>query len=288
LGASDPERAEALARLAAGAPHLAQIAISKPLLESILAPGDSGPIADLFALLGPTLADALGPNLQACGVGRRDKVDPRSGLSLRNEIASWAGAFGLAEIDVYVGGNDPLGIQGIAGDPPALVVGPSIKGPVSTLGRARVARELLAVVRGSTVVRWRDEVSISAIVVAACRLAEVPIDHPAYAVLAELERLIGKALPRRTRKAMNEVCRAVVASGVDARAWSRRAIASHDRMAALAGGDPVVVLADITGAPSDRLDSAIVGNPRAEELLRYVLSQSYLDARAALGLESTS
>jgi thioredoxin-like negative regulator of GroEL len=286
LGASDPERAETLARLVAGAPHLAQVALSNSLMESILAPGDSGPIADLFALLGPTLADALGPNLQACGVGRRDKVDPRSGLSLRNEIASWAGAFGLAELDLYVGGNDPLGIQGIAADPPALVVGPSIKGPLSAWGRARVARELLAVVRGTTVVRWRDEVSVSAIVVAACRLAAVSIDHPAYAVLAEIERLIGKSLSRRTRKAMTEVCRAVVASGVDARAWSRRALASHDRIAVLAGGDPVVVLADVTGAPLDRLGSAIDGNPRAGELLRYVLSQGYLDARTSLGLET--
>ncbi len=285
LGASDADSSERLARLAAGAPRIAQVAISEAIMRSILAPGDDGPVADLFALLGPTLAEALGPNLQACGVGRRDKVDPRSGLSLRNEIASWAGAFGVAELDLYVGGNDPLGIQGIAADPPALVVGPSIKGPLSVLGRARVARELLAIVRGTTVVRWRDEVSISAIVVAACRLADVPIEHPAYAVLAEIERLIGKALPRRTRKAMTDVCKAIVSSTADVRAWSRRALASHDRIAVVAGGDAATVLADITGSPVERLGSAIVGDARAEELLRYILSQGYLDARVSLGLE---
>jgi tetratricopeptide (TPR) repeat protein len=285
LGASDAESSGRLARLAAGVPRIAQVAISDAIMRSVLAPGDEGPIADLFVLLGSTLAEALGPNLQACGVGRRDKVDPRSGLSLRNEIASWAGAFGLAELDLYVGGNDPLGIQGIAADPPALVVGPSIKGPLSALGRARVARELLAIVRGTTVVRWRDEVSISAIVVAACRLADVPIEHPAYAVLAEIERLMGKALPRRTRKAMTDVCKAIVAGGADVRAWSRSALASHDRIAVIAGGDPATVLADITGSPVDRLGSAVEGDARAEELLRYILSQGYLDARVALGLE---
>jgi hypothetical protein len=254
-------------------------------MQAILAPGDEGPIADLFVLLGPTLAEALGPNLQGCGVGRRDKVDPRSGLSLRNEIASWAGAFGLGELDLYVGGNDPLGIQGVAGNPPALVVGPSINGPLSSLGRARVARELLAIVRGTAVVRSRDDVSIAAIVVAACRLAEVPISHPAYAVLAEIEKLVGKALSRRTRKPMTDICRALVTDGADARAWSRRALASHDRIALVASGDPVTVLTDLAGSPVDHLGPVSAGDPRVEDLLRYLLSQEYLDARAALGLE---
>jgi len=288
LGAADAEISRTLARLAAEAPRVAEVAISDSMMRSVLAPGDEGPIADLFVLLGPTLAEALGPNLQSCAVGRRDKVDPRSGLSLRNEIASWAGAFGLQQLDLYVGGKDPLGIQGVAGDPSALVVGASVNAPLSPLARARTAREVLAIVRGTTVTRWRDEVAIAAIVVAACRLAEVPIEHPAYAVLAETEKLVGKALPRRTRKAMTEVCRAVAASGADARAWSRRALASHDRVAVIASGDPAVVLSDVTGAPIDGLGPAIVGNVRAEELLRYVLSQDYLDARAALGLESGS
>jgi lipopolysaccharide biosynthesis regulator YciM len=286
LGILDSEGAETLAQLTAGVQHTAQVAISASLMQRILAPGDEGPIADLFVLLGPTLAEALGPNLQSCGVGRRDKIDPRSGLSLRNEIASWAGAFGLREIDLYVGGNDPLGIQGVAGEPPALVVGPSIKGPLSALGRARVARELLALLRGTTVLRWRDEVSVAAIVVAACRLAEVPIDHPAYAVLAEIEKLIGKALTRRTRKSLIDVCRAWVSSKTDARTWSRRALASQDRMAVIAGGDPVAVLSDVTGSPVDRLSTAIASDARAEDLLRYVLSADYLAARAALGLEN--
>ncbi len=284
LGAADAEGAETLARLSVGGSHLVQVAISESLMQTILAPGDEGPLADLFVLLGPTLAEGLGPNLQACGVGRRDKVDPRSGLSLRNEIAAWAGAFGLREFDLYVGGADPLGIQGVAGDPPALVVGPSIKGPLSSLGRARVARELLAVVRGTTTLRWRDYVSIAAIVAAACALAEVPFEHPAYAVLAEIQKLVGKALPRRTRKAMAEVCRAVVATGADARAWSRRALATQDRIAVIAAGDPMVVLTDLTGTPLDRLGAAIGKDPRAEELLGFVLSQDYLAARAALGL----
>jgi predicted Zn-dependent protease len=285
LGAGDAESSRTLARLAAEAPHVAQVAISDAMIRRVLAPGDEGPVAELFVLLGPTLSEALGPNLQACGVGRRDKVDPRSGLAVRNEIASWAGAFGLEQIDVYVGGSDPVGVQGVAGDPPALVVGASVNAPLSPLARARTARELLGIVRGTSVARWRDEVSMAAIVVAACRLADVPIDHPAYAVLPEIEKLVGKALPRRARKAMTETCRAIATGGADFRGWSRRALASHDRVAAVASGEPAVVLSDILGTPVEGLASAVVGDARAEELLGYVLSPEYLEARAALGLE---
>ncbi len=285
LGAGDAETERVFAQLASRNKRMPQVAISDALMHTLRAPGDEGPIANLFVLLGPTLAEALGPNLGACGVGRRDKVDPRSGLALRNEIASWAGAFGLGAFDLYVGGKDAQGVQGIAGEPAALVVGPGINAPLSPTARARVARELFALVRGTTIVRWRDEIAIAAIVVAACRLAEIRIDHPPYSVLGEIERLLGKALPRRTRKLLPDVCRAIAAQSADVRGWNRRALASHDRVATIASGDPSVVLDDVSGAAIDREQG---GTGRTEELLGFVLSQDYLDARRALGLEGRS
>src|SRR6202035_1573698 len=113
-------------------------------------------------------AEALGPSLQACGVGRRDKVDPRSGLALRNEIASWAGAFGVREFDLYVGGKDPLAVQGIPGEMPTLVVGADVNAPLAPMTRGRIARELLAIIRGTTIARTRDDITIAAVVIAAC------------------------------------------------------------------------------------------------------------------------
>jgi tetratricopeptide (TPR) repeat protein len=285
LGAADAQAEQAFAQLAAHKGRTPQIAINEAMLRVILAPGDAGPIADLFVLLGPTLAEALGPNLQACGVTRRDRVDPRSGVALRNEIATWAGAFGVHEFDLYVGGRDPLGVQGIPGEPPALVVGSGVNAPLAPLTRARVARELLGVVRGTTVTRSRDDITIAAIVVASCRLADVPVEHPPYAVLAEVERLIGKSISRRARKAMVDVCRTAVQTRADARAWSRRALASQDRVATIASGDASVVLSEVLGAALERLGQAVKGNPRAEELLRFVLSPEYLEVRHALGLE---
>jgi predicted Zn-dependent protease len=285
LGAGDAQADLAFAQLSARKARAPQIAVPEVVLRSILAPGDEGPVADLFAMLGPTLAEALGPSLQACGVGRRDKVDPRSGLALRNEIGAWAGAFGVREFDLYVGGRDPLGVQGVPGELPAIVVGAGVATPLAPPSRARVARELLGLVRGTTVIRARDEITIAAVVAAACHLAEVPVSHPPYAVLAEVERLLGKAIARKTRRAIVDACRAVVHTGIDPRMWSRRALASQDRIATIASGDVSGVLGDVLGVPSDRLGPAVKGNPRAEDLLRFVLSPVYLDIRRSLGLE---
>jgi tetratricopeptide (TPR) repeat protein len=288
LGAGDAQTEQTFAALANRKSRAPQIAITDAILRSILAPGDEGPVAELFVALGPTLAEALGPSLQACGVSRRDKVDPRSGLAMRNEVAAWAGAFGVREFDLYVGGKDPQGVQGIPGETPALVVGSGINAPLAAPARARVARELLAVVQGTTVVRSRDELTIASVVVAASRQAEVAVESPPYAVLAEVERLVGKAMSRKTRKSIADLCRAIASSRADARAWSKRALASHDRVAAIASGDAGVVLSDVTGVPLEKLGPAVKGNPRAEELLRFVLSPQYLDIRRSLGLEGAS
>jgi hypothetical protein len=218
-------------------------------------------------------------------VGRRDKVDPRSGIALRNEIAAWAGALGIQEFDLYVGGNDAGAVQGIPGETPALVVGTGVNAPLTAIARSRVARELLAILRGTTVARSRDDVTMAAIVVAACRQADVKIDNPAYAVLAEIERLIGKELSRKTRKVLPDVCRAIVAQRADAREWTKHALASQARIAVVASGDPSVVLADVLGVPADRLGKVVPGDARAQDLLRFVLSPQYLDIRTSLGLE---
>jgi tetratricopeptide (TPR) repeat protein len=288
LGAADAQAEGAFTQLASRNVRSPQIAIGETMLRSILAPGDDGPIADLFALLGPTLAEAFGPNLQACGVGRRDRVDPRSGLALRNEVAAWAGAFGVKEFDLYVGGKDPLAVQGIPGETPALVVGAGVNAPLSAMTRGRVARELLAMARGTTVVRTRDDITVAAIVVAACGQAELKVDHPPYAVLAEVERLLGKAMARKTRKLLPDICRALVSGNSDARAWSKRALASQDRIAVVASGDPAVVLGEVLGTSPEKLGAAVKGNARAEELLRFVASPKYVEIRRALGLEGSA
>ncbi len=287
LGGHDAALESLFAQVAAKKARTPQIALTEAMIKQVLDPADRGPVARLFMALGPTLAEALGPSLVASGVTKRDRIEPRSGLALRNEIATWAGAFGISEFDLYVGGKDPLGVQGIPGEPPALVVGAGVNVPLAPATRARVARELLAMVRGSTIVRHRDDTSIAAVVVASCNIADVKVDAPSYAMLADVERLLSKAIARKTKKLLPELCQAIVASksSADARAWSKRALASHNRVAAIASGDVGIVLVDALGEPLDRLPTVAKNDPRVEDLVRFALSPIYLELRRALGLE---
>jgi tetratricopeptide (TPR) repeat protein len=285
LGGPDGSSEQMVAVYSSRKPRLPQVSLSESMIRQILAPGDEGPIADLFVALGPTLGEALGPTRESLGVTKKERVDPRSGLALRTEIAQWAGAFGIQQFDLYIGGRDPSGIQAIAGETPALVVGASVNAPLSTTTRARLVRELFGLVRGTTVARWRDETGVAAIAIAACNIVKVRVDAPAFPSLAETQKAIDKAIARRTKGVIEPICRAFAASGVDARQWATRARSSQSRAGLIASGDVVLVLADLFGESIDRLPAMAKNDPRAHELLRFTLSRPYFDLRRALGLE---
>jgi hypothetical protein len=107
-------------------------------------------------------------------------------------------------------------------------------------------------------------------------------------VQAEIDKVISKAISRRTRKLLPEICERIAGARSDARAWARRALASHDRVALLASGDVTLILGEILAQPVELLPEHVRGDTRAEELLRFDLSKSYLELRRALGLERAS
>ncbi|HEY3595168.1 MAG TPA: hypothetical protein VGL13_14885, partial [Polyangiaceae bacterium] len=256
-----------------------RIAVNNEAIAEIGDPDDTGALAQLFAALAEPLAAALGPSLEALGVGKKQKVEPRSGLPLRNEIAAWAGALGIGEFDLYVGGKNPDAIQAVPGETPAIVVGAGIATPLAASARQAIVRELFALRRGTSITRTRDETTVAAIVVAACRLAEVPIESPPYAMLADVQRLLAKALSRRTRKQLPQLCRAVAEEGRDPKAWAESAVVSMHRMAALAAGDVSLVLRDVLDAPLDRLPMLVPHHERARRVIGFVLSPIYLELR---------
>src|SRR6185503_9903988 len=279
LSGADAMIEQELATLDSRVARLPQVAVDDVTVGLIGDPEDRGAIPQLFANLAEALSEALGPSLEGLGVTKKQKVDPRAGLPLRNEIAAWAGALGLGEFDVYIGGKEPGAVQGVAGEVPSLVVGTGIRAPLTAEGRQAVVRELFALRRGISVTRTRDDTTVAAIVVAACNLAEVRIDSPPYAMLNEVQRQLGKILSRRTRKILPDLCRAIVAEHRDVRAWARSALASMYRMAAIAAGDVSLVLSDALGAPLSRLPDLISHDDRARRLIAFVLSPRYLELR---------
>jgi hypothetical protein len=157
-----------------------------------------------------------------------------------------------------------------------------VTAPLSPRHRQAVARELFALRRGTTVLRHREATEIGALVVAACRLGEVTLQAPAYAMLAEFQRSLGKA-PRRVRKMLPDLARAVERSGQDPIAWSRAAVSSLDRMATIASGDVSWVLA-AGGRERGVLGLSDEAAARAKRLLSFVLSPGYLELREKLGM----
>jgi hypothetical protein len=210
-------------------------------------------------------------------------VDPRAGVPVRNEVVAWAGALGIKEIDVYVGGRNPRGVYGVATEPPSLVVGPGITAPLSPIARQAVARELFALQRGTTVLGHREPSDVTALIVAACKLANVEIDVTPFAMLAEFQRQLASEMPRRVRKMLPELAAAIAHSRRDPLSFYRAATSSLDRMAAVAAGDVSWVLAG-DASSRGRPAASVEGQERARRLISFVLSPSYLALREKLGM----
>ncbi len=282
IEAGTPSIVDELVVLGSRVARLPSIALDENCFLDLAEPGDAGPLAELFLHLAPYFTEALGPSLAVLGVTKKQRVDPRSGLPVRNEIAAWAGALGIGEFDVYVGGIDPDNVVGIPGDIPSLVIGSALHAPLIPQHRQLVARELYAIRRGTSLLRHRTGAEIAALVVAVCRLAEVKIAAPAYALVEEFSRLLNSVLPRKVRKLLPALCSQVATSAVDPLDWHAAATSSMDRMAALAAGD----LSLVVGSGNILSEAEALGSlgERQERLLRFAFSAQYLSLRDRLGI----
>jgi cellulose synthase operon protein C len=285
IGRGSPEIDKELGGLDRRVANVPKIAIDDASLPNLADPDDRGAVAELMRVVATTITEALGPNLQAFGVTKKERVDPRAGLPIRNEIMAWAGALGIGALELYVGGNDPGAVRALALETPAMVLGAGITAPLSPIHRQAVARELYALRRGTTALSHREPNDVAAIIVAACRLGEVELQAPSFAMLGEFHRLLAKEASgwgaRRMRKLLPDLARAVEAESPDLLGWVRAATSSLDRMAAIAAGDVSWVLGGKSRTP---VGEGREERARAERLLAFVLSPTYLDLREQLGM----
>jgi tetratricopeptide (TPR) repeat protein len=284
LGRDDAGVSEELTKIDKRVPARPQIALDAPALAEIADPDDTGPIAELMAMMAETVSLALGPSLTSLNVGKKERIDPRGGHPLRVAVAEWMGALGFGDFDLYIGGPEPEGVSGVAGEQPALVLGSGISAPLNAKARSAIAREVFALRRGITAVRTRDDNAVASLVVASCQEAGLNVPAPPYAMFGEVSRAIRKEIPRKVKKIIPDVAQRIVSSGQDAREWAQAARRSIDRMAVIAAGDVSIVLSDILGVPRNQLEGLVADNERAVRLLSFVLSPSYLELRKKLGM----
>jgi cellulose synthase operon protein C len=263
--------------------RLPTIAIDEIALEAISAAEDNGPIARLFATFAPVFIEALGPTLQTLGVTKKQRIDPKQGLPLRNEIVAWAGAFGIPEFDLYVTDHVAGDVIALATERPSVVVSARLAVPLDIGGRQAVARELFALRRGLSLLRHRSHHELLALIVAACKLGDSPLQSPPYAMTDEFVRLLNHALPRKLRKTLQEYAASIAASAMEPVDWLRAATHSLDRVAALASGDVSHVLALVSGQRG-RLGTSREQRDRVSHLIAFIVSPSYLELKDTLGL----
>ena len=285
LGSEDESTIAEIMDIAGRTPSRPTTALDARSLQNITDPDDCGPIAELFAQLADCLGLVFGPTLESLEVSRRDRVELRGGHPLRLAVAEWVGALGdLGEWDLYVGGKDPHGVIGVPGEVPALVLGSAILLPLDAPTRGAVAREVYALLRGTTIVRSWDASAVACVVAAACQEAGFNVPAPPFSVWAEISRGVRKELSRNTRRAIVDPCQRIVRSDLDGRAWTEAAIRSLDRVALVASGDIPLVLDEILGDAAHSRAAHARENPRARRLLSFAFSRSYLELRERLGM----
>jgi hypothetical protein len=285
LGKNSAAVSEELVKLDGRVAVQPQIVLDASRLAEISDPEDKGPIAELFLLISEIIPEALGPTLSLLGVTKKDRIDAKGGHPIRLAVASWMGALGLSgDFDVYVGGTNPRGVQGIGGEQPAVVIGAGVTHPFDAAARSALAREIFALKRGINIVRLRDAPYVASLVAAAAIDAGVGYPAPQFAVFSEVTRAVKSAMTRKVRKLIPEVCQRILQSRQDPVAWAEAARRSLDRMAVIGAGDVSIVLADALGAPRDALAAHVGESERARRLLGFVLSPSYLELRKTLGM----
>jgi hypothetical protein len=285
VGRGDEDISAELKKIDGRVPARPQIALDAKAMAEIADPLDTGPIAELFAVMAETISMSLGPSLSSLGVTKKDRIDSRGGHPLRVAVAEWMGALSFdTDFDLYVGGSTPRAVTGVAGELPALVLGSGITTPLDAAARSAIAREAFALRRGITSLRTRDDNTIASLVIAASNEAGIAVPAPQYAVYGEVSRGIHREISRKTRKVIPEICQRIVSSSQDAHRWAAAARRSIDRMAVIAAGDVSLVLSDVLNTPRDQLGGAVAESERARRLLAFVLSPSYLELRKKLGM----
>lgn len=254
--------------------------VSGDVLAELLDPEDRGPVSELLAQMGPYLAEAFGPRREAFEVSRRERVSPRAGTPLRDEIAAWVAAFGLGEFELYVSPLPSERLVVLGGEPLTIIAGASVTTPLGPFQRLMLTRALYASHRGLAPLLQLESSDVIALIGALCTLGKVSLSRAPLARQHDFERQLAKLLPRKARKLLPDRARDVRAAEAQLDDWVRAASATLDRVAAVAVGDPSVILADAPARESD--DSA--ARERARRLLRFMLSPGFEGLRQRFGV----
>lgn len=258
-------------------------ALTEGQLALVRGPADGGPELELARLVQEDLLESVGLDLGHLGVGRQDQVPVKRPSAVRDELSTHARLFGVETEDFYVGGNDAGRILALPGRKGAVwIAGSGVTSPFDPIRRFAAGQQAYAAQRGVLPLLRRPPEDAALLLAAVCLASEAPLAAAqGKSVVPELASRLARTLPRKTRKAVQQLAPTLPEGGARLPAFCRDVRRSAMRCGLLLSGDLVAVLeALLDEAP--RLYS-VRASVDATDLLLFWISPAMLELRRGLG-----
>lgn len=280
------------------APHAAGALSPEDHDRLITHPAERGPIRAILEVCGFELPRVFPGDLAKYELDKGDKHGPRSTLSMRKLADEIAEVLGAPPFDLWLTKKFELGLYVENEKPAALIVGASVGRRIQDKEqRFLIARQLERIKGGHHLLDRLNDRDLELLVWSTARLgnasASVPVDE---AGLDAMMRQVGKAVPARSRRVLEEAGRLLPSIHVDV--VRHRAAATHtaNRAGLVITNDIEVAIRNIAKQhdvravfPDAKGAAETLGKvPAIRELLSYAVSDEYFAARAKLGFSIQS
>lgn len=268
---------------------LADLAADDALFHRSLPSG----FRQIFNLLGSILQKRFGSDLRRYGVGKNERL-PRTGSGAR-EVAGQLGIqLGVGDVEVYVSAMHPTVLAVEPGSPPQVVVGASLlEGAQAPELRFLMARALKLYRSGCALPARMTDLELGVLMGAIVRQFQ-PDFAPAGvdpAALADEAQRLNRLIPKNTRNDLAPFAIECVQVAMNPAGIAAGLAHTGNRVGLLAAGDVtagVHILSrraglDPRAAGPGGLTRHLRGQPEVEELLRFAVSDDYLELRRQLG-----
>jgi hypothetical protein len=266
--------------------------LTNDVLRALLPKGPAEESAgDLLAALGPGLPKLYPPDLEAFGLVARDRVTSRQGHPLRTLADRIATVLCVDEFELYVHRVRSRGLAVELSNPPSLLVPAQVAELPESQQVFLLARPLAAISVGLHPVEKLTPREVEVLLASACRNVS-----PGYGsgltsedFLADQAKRIHKALPRRTRKSVEQMAaRYVEAPRLDFTRWSAAVGRVCQAIAALLADD-LVACVEVMQRSERELHglegpALVRSSSTIRDLLRFWVSDAGVKLRKQIGM----
>ncbi|HEY3359894.1 MAG TPA: hypothetical protein VGQ83_41975 [Polyangia bacterium] len=293
LGGTD-ERVQAYLHQTGGKMEVAGGALAEPLVDDLLFPGSvPAGFRHLFRLLDASLDKAYRADLKGYQVARGDRL-PRTAHPVREIANGIAEALRLGDFDIYVSNAQPNALALENTDPPAIILGANLVKQASheelrfALGRTLKLLQLHMALPSRLTPK---ELGLLASGIVRQFVPDfVPPGYEEAAIIAESSK-VGRAIPRKMHQELMPFA-LECAGTIDWDALVIDIVHVGNRAGLLLCGSVAAALTtlrraaghtDLAATP-ESFARACRGNRQIEELLRFAVSNEYLELRRQLGI----